>query len=60
MVGAGANILSGVRVGAGAMVGAGAVVTRDVPPKKLVMGIPARIVRDFEENMAGGSNYGPK
>jgi acetyltransferase-like isoleucine patch superfamily enzyme len=48
MVGAGANILAGVRVGAGAMVGAGAVVTRDVPPKKLVMGIPARIVRDLE------------
>ena len=46
MVGAGANILPGVRVGAGAIVGAGAVVTRDVPPKTLVMGIPARIVRD--------------
>ena len=48
MVGAGAIILPGVRVGAGAMVGAGAVVTRDAPPKKLVMGIPARIVRDVE------------
>jgi acetyltransferase-like isoleucine patch superfamily enzyme len=48
MLGAGSNILPGVRVGAGAMVGAGAVVTRDVPPKKLVMGIPARIVRDLE------------
>jgi acetyltransferase-like isoleucine patch superfamily enzyme len=48
MVGAGANILPGVRVGAGALVGAGAVVTRDVPPKKVVMGIPARIVRDVE------------
>jgi acetyltransferase-like isoleucine patch superfamily enzyme len=47
-VGAGANILPGVRVGAGAMVGAAALVTRDVPPKKLVMGIPARIVRDLE------------
>lgn len=48
MVGAGANILPGIRVGSGAIVGAGAVVTRDVPPKKLVMGIPARIVRDVE------------
>lgn len=48
MVGAGANILPGVRIGAGALVGAGAVVTRDVPPKKLVMGIPARIVEDVE------------
>jgi acetyltransferase-like isoleucine patch superfamily enzyme len=47
-VGAGANILPGVRIGAGALVAAGAVVTRDVPPKKLVMGIPARIVKDVE------------
>jgi acetyltransferase-like isoleucine patch superfamily enzyme len=45
-VGAGANILPGVRLGTGSVVGAGAVVTRDVPPKKLVTGIPARIVRD--------------
>jgi len=47
-IGAGANILPGVRVGAGSIVAAGAVVTRDVPPKKLVMGTPARIVRDLE------------
>jgi acetyltransferase-like isoleucine patch superfamily enzyme len=47
-VGAGANILPGITVGAGALVAAGAVVTRDVPPKKLVMGIPARIVKDLE------------
>jgi acetyltransferase-like isoleucine patch superfamily enzyme len=48
MVGAGANILPGIRVGVGAMVGAGAVVTKDVPSKKLVIGIPARIVKDLE------------
>ena len=48
MLGAGSNILPGIRVGAGALVAAGAVVTRDVPPKKLVMGIPARIVNDLE------------
>ena len=47
-IGAGANILPGVRVCAGAIVGAGAVVTKDVPPKKLVMGIPARIIRDVD------------
>jgi acetyltransferase-like isoleucine patch superfamily enzyme len=39
MVGARANILAGVRIGASAFVGVGAVITRDVPPKKLVMGI---------------------
>lgn len=47
-IGAGANILPGVRIGIGSIVGAGAVVTKDIPAKKLVMGIPARIVRDLE------------
>ena len=47
-IGAGANILPGVTLGTGSIVAAGAVVTRDVPPKKLVMGVPARIVRDLE------------
>jgi acetyltransferase-like isoleucine patch superfamily enzyme len=45
-IGAGANILPGVRLGSDSVVGAGAVVTRDVPSRKLVMGLPARIVRD--------------
>lgn len=45
-VGAAANILPGVNVGENAMIGAGALVTKDVPANKLVMGMPARIVRD--------------
>lgn len=45
-IGAGANILPGVKIGIGSIVAAGAVVTKDVPPRKLVMGIPARIVRN--------------
>jgi acetyltransferase-like isoleucine patch superfamily enzyme len=47
-IGAGTNILPGARIGTGSIVAAGAVVTKDVPPKKLVMGIPARIVKDLE------------
>lgn len=47
-VGAGANILPSVRIGKNAMVGAGAVVTKDVPPAKVVMGVPARIIRDID------------
>lgn len=39
-------ILPGVIIGEEAFVAAGSVVTRDVPPAKLVMGVPARVVRD--------------
>ena len=45
-IGAAANILPAVTVGINAIVGAGSVVTRDVPDEKVVMGIPARVVRD--------------
>jgi acetyltransferase-like isoleucine patch superfamily enzyme len=46
-IGAGATILDGVHVGQGAVVGANAVVSRDVPPHTLVVGIPATVVRDL-------------
>ena len=47
-IGAGAILLDGVRVGAGAVVGASAVVTRDVPPRTLAVGTPARVVRALD------------
>ncbi|MCD6340850.1 MAG: N-acetyltransferase [Desulfurococcales archaeon] len=49
VVGANAILIAGVRVGEGAVIGAGSVVTRDVPPYKVVYGIPARVVSDREE-----------
>ena len=42
-LGSGAIVLGGVRIGAGAIVGAGAVVTRDVEPRDVVAGVPARV-----------------
>lgn len=45
-IGAGAVILPGVEIGQEAVVAAGAVVTRNVPPYTVVMGCPARVVRD--------------
>ncbi len=45
-VGGGVVILPGVEIGAEAFVAAGALVTRDVPPAKLVAGLPAHVWRD--------------
>jgi acetyltransferase-like isoleucine patch superfamily enzyme len=42
-VGAGAVLLAGITVGPFAMVSAGAVITRDVPPYALAVGVPARL-----------------
>lgn len=44
-IGAGARLLDGVVVGRGAVVASGAVVTRDVPPRAVVAGVPAKILR---------------
>lgn len=43
-IGSGAILLPGITVGREAMVGAGAVVTKDVPPFAIVLGVPARVV----------------
>ena len=44
-IGSGAVILPGVTIGEGALVGAGAVVTRNVEPRAVVAGCPARFMR---------------
>jgi UDP-2-acetamido-3-amino-2,3-dideoxy-glucuronate N-acetyltransferase len=41
-IGTAAVIMPGVTIGEGAIVGAGAVVTKDVPPRAIVAGVPAR------------------
>ena len=42
----GVTVLPGVHFGEGCIVAAGSVVTRDVPPYKVVMGVPAKVVKD--------------
>jgi acetyltransferase-like isoleucine patch superfamily enzyme len=49
-VGGGAILCPGVEIGAEAYVGAGAVVVRDVPPRALVVGNPARVLREVAED----------
>lgn len=48
-IGSNATLLPGVVIGEEAEVAAGAVVTHDVPDRKVVMGVPARVVRDVRE-----------
>ena len=40
-----ASILSGVTIGKGAIVACNAVVTKDVPPRSLVAGSPAKVIK---------------
>ncbi len=48
LIGIGAIVLDGVRVGAGSIIGAGAVVTKDVPPRSLVVGVPGKVIRQLD------------
>lgn len=59
IVGSGAQVLGPVTVGAGARVGANAVVTRDVSPGAVMVGIPARpTLVDAAEHSGGFVPYG--
>lgn len=51
-IGQKAMIMSGICIGCGAVIGAGAVVTKDIPPYAIVVGIPAKIIKyRFDENI---------
>jgi acetyltransferase-like isoleucine patch superfamily enzyme len=49
-VGGGAILCPGVEIGEEAFVGAGAVVTKDVPPRTVVVGNPARVLREVPDD----------
>jgi carbonic anhydrase/acetyltransferase-like protein (isoleucine patch superfamily) len=64
LIGIVAILLNGVRIGAGTIVAAGALVTErtDIPPRSVVMGMPARVKRaatdaDFEMIRRHARNY---
>ena len=52
LIGIGAVVLDGVRVGAGSIIGAGCIVTKNVVPRSLMVGVPARKVRDVSDEQA--------
>ena len=47
-IGGNATVLPGVTIGQGSVVAAGAVVTKDVPPRTLVGGVPAKVIKTLE------------
>lgn len=53
MIGMGAMLLNGVRVGRGSVIGAGSVLVEgmDVPPGSLVLGLPGKVVKPVDESM---------
>lgn len=50
-IGSGAIILPGVTIGQSAVVGAGAVVTSDVPPRTVVVGVPAKPIGTVDDKI---------
>ena len=48
-LGTGVIVLPGVRIGAGTVVAAGSVVTRDLPPRVVAGGMPAKVIRDLPQ-----------
>ncbi|MFF5296335.1 sugar O-acetyltransferase [Paractinoplanes globisporus] len=48
-IGSNVVVLPGVRIGYGSVIGAGSVVSRDVPPMSVALGVPARVVRQITD-----------
>ncbi|MDI3213968.1 sugar O-acetyltransferase [Arthrobacter sp. AL12] len=48
-VGGGVTINQGVTIGDNAVIGSGSVVTRDVPPNSLALGVPAKVIRKITD-----------
>lgn len=44
-LGTGVRVLDGVRIGRGSVIGAGAVVTKDIPPYSVAVGVPAKVIK---------------
>lgn len=50
-IGGNATILPGITIGNNVVIGAGAVVTKDIPDNSLAVGVPARVIREIENDV---------
>jgi len=48
-LGTGVKVLDGVTIGQGSVIGAGAVVTKDIPPYSIAVGVPARVIAQRDD-----------
>ena len=48
-IGSDTMLVAPVKIGAGAKTGAGAVITKDVPPNSLAVGVPARVIKELKK-----------
>jgi bifunctional UDP-N-acetylglucosamine pyrophosphorylase/glucosamine-1-phosphate N-acetyltransferase len=48
-IGSDTMLVAPVKIGAGAKTGAGAVVTKDIPPNSLAVGVPARVIKELKK-----------
>ena len=58
-IGTRAIVLQGVTIGRGAVIGAGAVVTKNIPPYSIAVGIPAKIIKNRTKNLSYKTKYFP-
>jgi len=57
VIGANSTLIAGIRIGRNSVVAAGAVVTKDVPPGRVVAGIPAKIIGSYEDYVKKREKY---
>ena len=50
-IGGNVTILPGVTIGSNVVIGAGAVVTRDIPDNSLAVGVPARVIKEIDNDV---------
>lgn len=47
-IASGAKVLGGITIGTGSVIGANSVVTKDIPPHSLVLGIPGKVIKNID------------
>jgi sugar O-acyltransferase (sialic acid O-acetyltransferase NeuD family) len=48
VIGSGVTVLPNVRIGNGSVIGGGSLVSKDIPPRVVAAGVPAKIMREIE------------